>query len=62
MAEQRSAEPDPLAEALVVVHRALDFLLGQEIERSRTGVSRAETYGRAERLRDELRRVAAPQP
>jgi len=51
MAEQQTAE-----------RAALAFLLEQEIERSRTGIGRAETYGRAERLRDELRRVAAPQP
>ena len=58
MAEGQDPEPVPLAEVPAVMRRALDFLLVREIERSRTGVGRADTYGIAERLRDEPQRVA----
>ena len=62
MAKQMVSEPVGSAEGLAAMYHAIDFLLEQEIERSRTGIGRADTYGRAESLRDELHRVVARQP
>jgi hypothetical protein len=57
---ERPDEADRRTELLAAMYRALDFLLGREIERSRTGISSTDTYAQAERLRDELRRLALP--
>jgi hypothetical protein len=43
MGKQRVSESLGSAEERAAMHRAIDFLREQEIERSRTGISRVDT-------------------
>jgi hypothetical protein len=60
MAGQRPSGADRFAAALAVLWTAVDFLLEREAARAQDDAAHDADLARAQRLRDELRRLVVP--